>query len=155
MRELTDLEREMLQSARWLDLSHYRGELLKELHARAQRLEATLVLTEDQRDKALKERDDVQRLSIERAAEYIAMLGKINAGVDAVIAQRDKAQSQRDSFLADLERVVAERDTARAELAQLKFELDQQAISREAHKPLRDYQRKIVEELYAKSLEAK
>lgn len=155
MRESTDTECFLLKSKSWEALAELRGRMLAELQEKAQRLEATLVLTEDQRDKALKERDDAiaareiarkhrddaQRFSESLCNEHIAKWEKTSAAVDAIVAERDAA--------------IAERDAARTELDRLKPELDQQVINREARKPLRDYQRKIVEELYAKSLEAK
>lgn len=105
MRELTDLEREMLQSARWLDLSHHRGELLKELHARAQRLEAALVMTEDQRDKALKEWEDVQRLvvSLQNLLENSRReIQAYDVAYYAAIAERDAARKALSDLRSSL-----------------------------------------------------
>ena len=57
MRELGYQEEVLLLTAQWEQLAELRGQMLVELQEKAQRLEAALVLVEDQRDKGFAERD--------------------------------------------------------------------------------------------------
>lgn len=94
MREFTTPEAVHVLAENWPALARMRGELLDELCARAQYLEATLILTEDQRDKALKERDDWLAALKREQAKHLETLS-------AAIAERDALRKQLDELRSD------------------------------------------------------
>lgn len=74
---------------------------LDEQRARAQRLESTLVLTEDQRDKGIAERDALRNQLDDLQAGMRQWEDEHASAVASVIAERDNLRKQLDNMKAD------------------------------------------------------
>lgn len=113
------------------EIEHLEKEL-DESRAHAQRLEATLILTEDQRDKALKERDEARadRATWKRECSDLAIKMKdlesehrcdqivsnvYRAQASQFAAQLREAKNSQDILLNGIVEAVAQRDAAIAE----------------------------------------
>lgn len=94
MRELGYQEEVLLLTAKWEQLAELRGQLLAELQEKAQRLEAALVMTEDQRDKGFAERDALISAAMDTVHKGIA-------AYNTAIAERDEARKQLDDLKRD------------------------------------------------------
>lgn len=101
MRDFTTPEAVHVLAENWPALARLRGELLDELFTRIQRLEASLVLTEDQRDKGIAERDALRNQLDDLQAGMRQWEDEHASAVASVIAERDNLRKQLDNMKAD------------------------------------------------------